>query len=92
MNMEDQKFLEKKDIISIENFKESGIYWFFIQNYIEKTTKNGKPFTFYDGPPFATGTPHYGHLVASAMKDAIPRYQTMKGRFVERIQITTIIT
>ncbi|PIR39973.1 MAG: isoleucine--tRNA ligase, partial [Candidatus Zambryskibacteria bacterium CG10_big_fil_rev_8_21_14_0_10_34_34] len=39
---------------------------------------------FHDGPPFATGAPHYGHLVGSVMKDVIPRYQTMKGRFVER--------
>ncbi|MDX9779085.1 MAG: isoleucine--tRNA ligase [Patescibacteria group bacterium] len=36
-------------------------------------------YVFYDGPPFATGTPHYGHIVASVMKDVVPRYQTMKG-------------
>jgi isoleucyl-tRNA synthetase len=47
-------------------------------------TADGKPFTFYDGPPFATGTPHYGHLLASTMKDVIPRYQTMNGRYVRR--------
>jgi len=41
-------------------------------------------YVFYDGPPFATGTPHYGHLVASIMKDVIPRYFTMKGYRVER--------
>ncbi|MBN2884950.1 isoleucine--tRNA ligase [Patescibacteria group bacterium] len=41
-------------------------------------------YVFYDGPPFATGTPHYGHLVASLMKDAVPRYQTMRGYHVER--------
>lgn len=39
---------------------------------------------FYDGPPFATGTPHYGHIVASVMKDVVPRYWTMRGYFVER--------
>ena len=39
---------------------------------------------FYDGPPFATGTPHYGHLVSSVMKDVVPRYFTMKGYRVER--------
>ncbi len=50
---------------------------------LEKT-KDGKPYTFYDGPPFATGTPHYGHLLASAMKDVVPRFWTMKGRYVER--------
>ena len=50
---------------------------------LEKT-KDGEPFTFYDGPPFATGLPHYGHILASTIKDVIPRYQTMKGRFVRR--------
>ncbi len=49
-----------------------------------KKTEKGKPFTFYDGPPFATGLPHYGHILASTIKDVIPRYQTMKGRFVRR--------
>jgi isoleucyl-tRNA synthetase len=42
------------------------------------------PYTFYDGPPFATGMPHYGHLLASTIKDIIPRYWSMKGRYVER--------
>lgn len=42
------------------------------------------PYTFYDGPPFATGTPHYGHLLSSTIKDIIPRYWSMKGRYVER--------
>lgn len=41
-------------------------------------------FVFYDGPPFATGTPHYGHLLAGTMKDAIPRYRTMQGYHVDR--------
>ena len=43
-----------------------------------------KPYSFYDGPPFATGTPHYGHIVASAIKDTVPRYFAMKGFRVER--------
>ena len=47
-------------------------------------TADGKMFTFYDGPPFATGLPHYGHLLASTIKDVIPRYQTMNGRYVRR--------
>jgi len=44
----------------------------------------GDPFVFYDGPPFATGLPHYGHLLAGTIKDIVPRYQTMRGRYVER--------
>src|SRR5881296_3017491 len=41
-------------------------------------------FVFYDGPPFANGLPHYGHLITGFVKDAVPRYQTMRGRRVER--------
>ncbi|MEI8092645.1 MAG: isoleucine--tRNA ligase [Spirochaetales bacterium] len=41
-------------------------------------------FVFYDGPPFATGLPHFGHFVPGTIKDIIPRYQTMKGKLVER--------
>jgi isoleucyl-tRNA synthetase len=45
----------------------------------------GKPeFTFYDGPPFATGLPHYGHIAAGTIKDVITRYATMDGHHVER--------
>ena len=47
--------------------------------------RRGSPeYVFYDGPPFATGLPHYGHLLAGTIKDVIPRYQTMRGRVVER--------
>lgn len=41
-------------------------------------------YVFYDGPPFATGLPHYGHFVASVLKDVVPRYWTMKGKRVDR--------
>ena len=47
-------------------------------------TKDNKPYIFYDGPPFATGLPHHGHLVGSILKDIVPRYWTMKGRYVLR--------
>ncbi len=47
-------------------------------------TEDCKPYIFYDGPPFATGMPHHGHLVASTLKDIIPRYYTMKGYYVQR--------
>ena len=50
---------------------------------VDKDAPNGG-FVFFDGPPFATGTPHYGHLVGSTMKDAVPRYWTMRGYRVER--------
>src|SRR3954453_18644479 len=41
-------------------------------------------FVFYDGPPFANGLPHYGHLLTGNVKDAVPRFKTMRGRRVER--------
>ena len=47
-------------------------------------TKLGHPFSFYDGPPFANGLPHWGHLGVSAIKDMVSRYQTMCGKHVER--------
>jgi isoleucyl-tRNA synthetase len=50
---------------------------------LEKT-KKGEPYIFYDGPPFATGLPHHGHLVANTLKDIVPRYFTMKGFYVDR--------
>ena len=53
----------------------------------EKSVKNrseDNAFVFYDGPPFITGVPHHGTLLSSIVKDAVPRYQTMKGKRVER--------
>ena len=53
----------------------------------EKSLKQDSPkgdYVFYDGPPFATGTPHYGHIVASLMKDVVPRFWTMNGYHVSR--------
>jgi isoleucyl-tRNA synthetase len=44
----------------------------------------GNEYVFYDGPPFANGLPHYGHLLTGYVKDIVPRYQTMRGRRVER--------
>jgi isoleucyl-tRNA synthetase len=50
---------------------------------VEKN-RDGREFVFYDGPPFATGLPHFGHFVPNTIKDIIPRYQTMLGRRVDR--------
>lgn len=50
-----------------------------------ETGENGEnEFVFYDGPPFANGLPHYGHLLTGYVKDVVPRYETMRGRRVER--------
>ena len=45
---------------------------------------DAEEYVFYDGPPFANGLPHYGHLLTGFVKDAVPRYQTMRGKRVER--------
>ena len=50
----------------------------------EAGVNGANEFVFYDGPPFANGLPHYGHLLTGYVKDVVPRYQTMKGRRVER--------
>ena len=54
----------------------------------EKSVNNrsiDNAYVFYDGPPFITGVPHYGTLLSSIIKDAVPRYHTMKGKRVERV-------
>ncbi len=45
---------------------------------------SGEPYMFYDGPPFATGAPHYGHLLTCTIKDIVPRYWNMRGHPIER--------
>jgi isoleucyl-tRNA synthetase len=54
-------------------------FWQNRKIFQKSVEKEGKLFSFYDGPPFATGLPHYGHLLAGTIKDVVPRYQTMKG-------------
>jgi isoleucyl-tRNA synthetase len=65
-----------------------GAWWVkerVFQRSIERRREEGAPeFVFYDGPPFANGLPHYGHIVTSFVKDLVPRYQTMRGQMVER--------
>lgn len=50
----------------------------------QRPSGDGNDFVFYDGPPFANGLPHYGHIVTGYVKDLVPRYQTMRGKRVER--------
>ena len=68
--------------------REENILSFWKEHKIfEKTLKKDSPkgeFVFYDGPPFATGLPHYGNLLSSIIKDVIPRYKTMRGFRVRR--------
>lgn len=73
-----QSFPElEKEIINY--WKENNIF----EKSVE-TRNECDEFNFFDGPPFATGTPHYGHILAGTIKDVIPRYQTMLWKKVER--------
>lgn len=68
--------------------QEEEIFDFWKKNKIfekaEAKNDSKKEYVFYDGPPFATGLPHYGHILAGTLKDVIPRYQTMQGKKVKR--------
>lgn len=74
----------KADFVEIE--KEVLKFWEEDKTF-EKSVHNrdgAAEFVFYDGPPFANGTPHYGHIMVSYVKDVVARYQTMNGKKVER--------
>ena len=74
----------KPDFVEVE--KEILKFW-EEDNTFEKSVHNrdgAAEFVFYDGPPFANGTPHYGHIMVSYVKDVVARYQTMNGKKVER--------
>ncbi len=82
----------KKIIPKTVNEKELETLLFWNENTIfEKTVETPagsapvSDFSFYDGPPFATGVPHHGHILAGSIKDAVPRFQTMRGKRVRRV-------
>ena len=68
------------------NELENDILKFWSENKVfeESLKKDGEDFVFFDGPPFANGLPHYGHLLAGYIKDTVARYQTMNGKVVNR--------
>lgn len=72
---------------AIEYEKDLIAYW--KKNKTFEKSVNQRPdsnsYVFYDGPPFITGIPHHGTLLSSIVKDVVPRYQTMKGKHVERV-------
>ena len=80
-----------KEISPLNNFakQEEEVTKFWKDNGIFQRSVDERPednlYVFYDGPPFISGLPHYGHLLVSIAKDIIPRYWTMKGKRVERI-------
>ena len=81
---------EKKPILKSKIAeREEEILKFWQEKEIFKKTLDSEKhpkgeFIFYDGPPFASGLPHYGHILAGTMKDYVGKYQTMKGKHVPR--------
>ena len=59
---------------------------------VKDKRKNGDEFVFYDGPPFANGQPHYGHIFVAYVKDSIARFQTMLGKKVELARFSNIVS
>ena len=82
--MNENEKVQKSDIALkeeaiLESWNKNDIF----KKTLEKEAPNGN-FVFFDGPPFATGLPHYGHVLPGTIKDVIPRYQTMLGKKVFR--------
>ncbi len=76
---ENKKITEYEEDV-LKYWKDNKIF----EKSIESKSKDNQ-YVFYDGPPFISGLPHYGHLLGSIAKDLIPRYWTMKGKRVERV-------
>ncbi len=75
----------KPDYPSVE--KEVQAFWESDGTFEESVrfrSSEGNDFVFYDGPPFANGLPHYGHVLTGYVKDVVPRYKTMQGYHVSR--------
>jgi len=77
-----QKTISEKEQEILNFWQENKIFEKSIETPAGEKAKGD--FSFYDGPPFATGLPHFGHILAGTIKDAIPRYQTMNGKSVRR--------
>ena len=85
--MNNKNFAPVKSSVSFPAVEEEILRFWKDNDTFKKSldqTAHRDDFVFYDGPPFATGLPHYGHLLAGTIKDIIPRYWTMRGRHVAR--------
>lgn len=85
--MKTKYYPELESKMSFPKMEEDIIRRWENENTFQKSVDNrqsAEEFVFYDGPPFANGTPHYGHIMVSYVKDVVARYQTMAGKRVER--------
>ncbi len=78
-----KKTINEKELETQKYWEENDIFKKSIVSPAGASPKSD--YSFYDGPPFATGLPHHGHILAGTIKDAIPRYQTMNGKSVRRV-------
>ncbi len=90
LNMENQntkKTVNEKELETLNFWKENKIFEKSVESPAGLPVGDNKikSFSFYDGPPFATGLPHHGHILAGTIKDVIPRYKTMTGHSVRRV-------
>lgn len=86
-NTDNTSFQPVKSDVNFPQLEEKQLKFWDENKIFEKSmseSTHSKSFSFYDGPPFATGLPHYGHLLAGTLKDIVPRYWTMKGYRVQR--------
>ncbi|MFO0743856.1 MAG: class I tRNA ligase family protein [Candidatus Paceibacterota bacterium] len=82
-NQNKDKTINEKELEVLEFWQKNKIFEKSLEKPAGENPKGN--FSFYDGPPFATGLPHHGHLLAGTIKDTIPRYETMKGNYVRRV-------
>ena len=86
-NTNTDSFQPVKSDVNFPQLEEKQLKFWDEHKIFEKSMSentHSKSFSFYDGPPFATGLPHYGHLLAGTLKDVVPRFWTMKGYRVQR--------
>lgn len=86
-NQNTKKTINEKELEILKYWQENKIFQKSVESPAGKDFKKEAraDYCFYDGPPFATGMPHHGHILAGTIKDSIPRYHTMQGKSVRRV-------
>ena len=84
-NKQVKKTINEKELETLKYWQDNQIFEKSLESPAGRKGGEAESFSFYDGPPFATGLPHHGHILAGTIKDAIPRYQTMNGKRVRRV-------